>query len=347
MRAWCLSLVGALALSLIGACAGSDDKGGGPVESTCEKLCRRAGEANSACGPSDCVMKCQTAQPKCEPEYRAYVACMADAQMLGCNAGTKTPMAVGACAVEKTTFENCLLGGTGGAGGTGGTGGFGAFGGFAGGSGSGGSGGVVTGPCDPLTASCVGCGAGEPCGAGQACCHDDPTPTCKPAGTCGGKLTSACDGSEDCPGAKCCVNFLTQQDGTAKSGNAECSAAGSTVCCSATPGTVGCAGDKTVEQCVCAQDAFCCTTEWDAQCAAQVAKLGCGSCGADCTLSNASTGSGSSIKSVSCRTGDDCKGLKGQFSVPYSECCGMNNFVRACVSQTYASAIQQAGGSCN
>ncbi len=340
MRTWCLSLVGALALCLMGACNGGDGGGGGSVESACEKLCRRAGEANAVCAPSDCLMKCQSAQPKCDAEYRAYVACMADTQLLGCNTVTKKPMAVGACATERTAFETCAPTGTGGTGGLGGAGGTGGIG------GAGGSGGIVTGPCDPLTASCVGCGTGAPCEAGQACCYDDPTPTCKPAGTCGGQLAAACDGSEDCPGAKCCVNFLTQQGGTAKSGNAECSAAGSTVCCSATPGTAGCSGDKTVEQCVCAQDAFCCNTEWDAQCAAQVSKLGCGSCGAGCTLSNASTGSGSSIKSVSCRSGDDCKGLKGQFSVPYSECCGMNNFVYACVSQTYASAIQQAGGSC-
>jgi hypothetical protein len=103
-----------------------------------------------------------------------------------------------------------------------------------------------------------------------------------------------------------------------------------------------------VAQCVCAQDDYCCTTEWDAQCVAEVQQFGCGTCGAACAMGNASTGTGSSIKSVACRNKVDCGGLVGEFGVPYSECCRATNFgVGACVSQTYAGAIADSGGSCN
>ena len=47
-------------------------------------------------------------------------------------------------------------------------------------------------------------------------------------------------------------------------------------CC--TPGAAGCE-DPAVEACVCATDDYCCTTEWDAQCIAEVDSLACGDCG--------------------------------------------------------------------
>lgn len=55
-----------------------------------------------------------------------------------------------------------------------------------------------------------------------------------------------------------------------------------TGCCGAThgcceAGSAGCA-DSAVAACVCAQDPFCCSTSWDAQCVAEVAQFGCGSC---------------------------------------------------------------------
>jgi hypothetical protein len=43
-------------------------------------------------------------------------------------------------------------------------------------------------------------------------------------------------------------------------------------------GTPGCK-DATVAACVCAQDAFCCQTEWDSICAQEVGDFGCGDCG--------------------------------------------------------------------
>jgi hypothetical protein len=53
-------------------------------------------------------------------------------------------------------------------------------------------------------------------------------------------------------------------------------------CCSATHGCCetggpGCS-DSAVSACVCAQDPYCCSTEWDAQCVAEVDSLGCGTC---------------------------------------------------------------------
>ncbi len=50
-------------------------------------------------------------------------------------------------------------------------------------------------------------------------------------------------------------------------------------CCEA--GGPGC-NDPVIEACVCAQDSFCCDTEWDAQCVDEVESFGCGTCGSAC-----------------------------------------------------------------
>jgi len=55
-----------------------------------------------------------------------------------------------------------------------------------------------------------------------------------------------------------------------------CCASGGHSCCEV--GSAGCA-DPSISSCVCAQDPYCCSTEWDAQCVAEVAQFGCGSCG--------------------------------------------------------------------
>ena len=54
-----------------------------------------------------------------------------------------------------------------------------------------------------------------------------------------------------------------------------CCTAGGHSCCEA--GGAGCA-DSAIAACVCAQDPFCCQTQWDATCVAEVAQFGCGSC---------------------------------------------------------------------
>jgi hypothetical protein len=47
-------------------------------------------------------------------------------------------------------------------------------------------------------------------------------------------------------------------------------------CCAPTGGP-GC-GDPTTEQCVCDFDPYCCDTEWDDQCVAEMQAFGCGVC---------------------------------------------------------------------
>ena len=54
-----------------------------------------------------------------------------------------------------------------------------------------------------------------------------------------------------------------------------CCTAGGHPCC--TPGGPGCS-DSTVAACVCAVDPFCCETQWDIQCVAEVSQFGCGTC---------------------------------------------------------------------
>lgn len=56
----------------------------------------------------------------------------------------------------------------------------------------------------------------------------------------------------------------------------DCTGGGDHDCCEV--GGPGC-NDATVQACVCAQDSYCCETEWDAQCVAEVDSFGCGDCG--------------------------------------------------------------------
>ena len=61
-----------------------------------------------------------------------------------------------------------------------------------------------------------------------------------------------------------------------------CCTTGAHPCCEL--GGAGCA-DNAVAACVCAQDPFCCSTQWDAQCVGEITQFGCGSCsggGAPC-----------------------------------------------------------------
>lgn len=65
-------------------------------------------------------------------------------------------------------------------------------------------------------------------------------------------------------------------------------------CCAATP-QPGCPADLGIEACVCAEDPFCCDTEWDGVCVSGVHGYGCGDCvyvsqGGDCCSANGSPG---------------------------------------------------------
>jgi len=52
-------------------------------------------------------------------------------------------------------------------------------------------------------------------------------------------------------------------------------------CCQATT-SKGC-GREDVQACVCADDPYCCASQWDALCVAEVSSFECGSCGNACT----------------------------------------------------------------
>lgn len=83
--------------------------------------------------------------------------------------------------------------------------------------------------------------------------------------------------------------------------------------------TPGCS-DAAVEQCVCAEDDYCCTTEWNDECVGLVDALGCGSCGGsagsstssggpagDCCTASPSTGCGDpAIEECVCQQDDSC-----------------------------------------
>jgi hypothetical protein len=51
----------------------------------------------------------------------------------------------------------------------------------------------------------------------------------------------------------------------------------------------GCS-NPSIEQCVCAQDDYCCTTEWNDLCVDEVDQFGCGSCGGSSAASGSSGG---------------------------------------------------------
>lgn len=328
----------------------------GGSESACQTVCRRVGEAEAACAPADCVETCETPLPSCDAENRAYIECLAGAQLLGC-LNHSEPTALGECDAQQSDLEACLTSMPGSSSGGPGpmddgddetTDGPETSGSDSGDDESGSESGPI-GPCDPLDAECVGCGDAT-CDAPLECCWSD-APACEAAGGCVAAPTAACDGAEDCNGGQCCVDLsVSGTDARVNAGAAVCVGGGTDVspCCNAMPGVAGCAADPDVQTCVCNFDAYCCEVEWDAKCAVSVGQLGCGLCsGTGCQVRAASTGTGWSIDSVACRTSADCAGVVGEFGVPYGMCCSGTNFgVGACVSETYAYAIMDAGGSC-
>ncbi|HSA20035.1 MAG TPA: PPC domain-containing protein, partial [Myxococcota bacterium] len=86
--------------------------------------------------------------------------------------------------------------------------------------------------------------------------------------TCGA-ATEICDDGADDDG-----------DGLADCADPDCAAdpACATGSCCVAHGTPGCE-DPGISACVCAQDDYCCDTEWDASCVGEVDSLGCGTCG--------------------------------------------------------------------
>ena len=73
-----------------------------------------------------------------------------------------------------------------------------------------------------------------------------------------------------------CSNGQTCSFGVCTGGGGGGGGGDAGTCCSA-QATPGCS-NAAVQACVCAQDAYCCNTAWDSQCASQVQSFGCGSC---------------------------------------------------------------------
>ena len=128
----------------------------------------------------------------------------------------------------------------------------------------------------------AGSGGGGGGGGGGDCCVANPGTTCCADQTCCDTVCAA--------DAYCCT---TEWDATCAGEAATlCPACGGGGgggdCCVANPGTTCCA-DQTCCDTVCASDAYCCTTDWDATCADEAATL-CPACGAGgCKIPPAAT----------------------------------------------------------
>lgn len=84
-----------------------------------------------------------------------------------------------------------------------------------------------------------------------------------------------------CAVAEDCINGVDDDgDGDVDCADADCIAdplCGASNDCCMVNGSAGCS-DTAIESCVCAQDAYCCNTDWDQLCVDEVTQLGCGSC---------------------------------------------------------------------
>ena len=166
--------------------------------------------------------------------------------------------------------------------------------------------------------NCGGCGnectGNTYCEYGECLCEDggvlcgnscvDTNFDTNNCGECGNKCpaNAECDWGEcycEFPNQACgdsCVNVVTDDENCGECGNdcgsgtcefGECvdDSGGDTSTGDEDPGTCcmsqngpGCSNDA-IEACVCAQDAYCCETQWDSQCVGEVEEFNCGMCG--------------------------------------------------------------------
>lgn len=120
---------------------------------------------------------------------------------------------------------------------------------------------------------------GQP--TGDACCFASPSPGCS-----GDAIVEQCVCSQD---DYCCTTEWDDQcvgevdefgcgfcGGSDPGGFGGSDPGDEGQCCMPTGGP-GC-GDPSIEQCLCAIDDYCCSTDWDDQCVAEVTLFGCGVC---------------------------------------------------------------------
>ena len=69
-------------------------------------------------------------------------------------------------------------------------------------------------------------------------------------------------------------------------------------------------------------------------------------CATRCDTINGSTGYGYRLDGPTCESDLDCGGVRGEFGVPYSECCRIDGGPGVCVSQTMGGSLPRLGWSC-
>lgn len=105
---------------------------------------------------------------------------------------------------------------------------------------------------------------------------------------------------------------------------------GSAGTCCTVHSTPGCT-NASIQACVCAQDSYCCSTDWDSTCVSEVTSFGCGSCSGGSGGSGGSSGSGGSgggtgqvCGTVTCGSAASCCTCSGQkicISLPSGYTC--------------------------
>ncbi len=186
-------------------------------------------------------------------------------------------------------------------------------------------GGCGNGNCD-VDEDCLICPADCGACAGTGCCDAHGTPSCDDAGI----ATCVCNQDSFCCEVEwdgICVDEVASLGCGACGGadpvcgDGKCDGGESCkVCpgdCGACPGLGDCCtphenagcNNPTVQKCVCADDAFCCATQWDDQCVANVVAFDCGQCGVCVPDCNGKTcgGDGCGGSCGTCPAGQSCK----------------------------------------
>ncbi len=208
-------------------------------------------------------------------------------------------------------------------------------------------------------------GCGSCGGAGDACPgYTGTSYCCKKGDPCGWGSDGLCDcdstcdwDQDDCGGGTGCGDGKCGAGETCTSCPEDCGYCAGTGDCCAAHDSVGCK-DATIQNCVCDQDSYCCTTQWDGMCAAEVESMGCGECAVAPDCGDGTCSAGESCQTCpedcgSCGSAGDCcevhdgKGCKD--STIQACVCNQDSF---CCNYTWddicVSEVEQFGcGSCS